>query len=95
MMLRLQARGCHNINIVTPTHYAAHLLLALDLAAARGLACRGLQHARVGAPRDSPAADGVVDIYLPDFKYSDPQMAARYSSGADTYPESPASPSSR
>jgi len=37
MMLALQARGCHNINVVTPTHFAAHILLALDEAAGRGL----------------------------------------------------------
>jgi len=88
MMLRLQARGCHNINIVTPTHYAAHLLLALDLAAARGLRVP-LVYNTHGWERLEilRLLDGVVDIYLPDFKYSDPQMAARYSSGADTYPE--------
>jgi hypothetical protein len=37
MMLRLQARGCHNINVVTPTHYSPHILMALDIAAGQGL----------------------------------------------------------
>jgi len=88
MMLRLQQRGCHNINIVTPTHYSAHLLLALDLAAARGLRLPIVYNTHGWERLDVlRQLDGVVDIYLPDFKYSDPKMAARYSSGADTYPE--------
>ena len=37
MMLTLQSRGCHNINVVTPTHYLPHIILALDKAAAKGL----------------------------------------------------------
>ena len=51
MMLRLQARGCHNINVVTPTHYSAHILLALDKAAAKGTI-----HKRQAARRKSRLA---------------------------------------
>jgi putative pyruvate formate lyase activating enzyme len=88
MMLRLQKRGCHNINMVTPTHYSPHILLALDKAAANGLRLP-LVYNTCGWERVEilKKLDGIVDIYLPDFKYADPEMAAKYSSDADTYPE--------
>ncbi len=88
MMLDLEKKGCHNINIVTPTHYSPHLLLALDLAVSKGLRIPLVYNTsgweRVGILQK---LDGVVDIYLPDFKYADGEMADRYSSGAQTYPE--------
>ena len=88
MMLLLQERGCHNINFVTPTHYSPHILMAVDVAAARGLRLP-LVYNTCGWERLEilKMLDGVVDIYLPDFKYSDGKMAAEYSSGAETYPE--------
>jgi putative pyruvate formate lyase activating enzyme len=88
MMLVLQDRGCHNINIVTPTHYAPHIVLALDLAADRGLGIP-LVYNTCGWERLEilELLDGIVDIYLPDFKYARGDMAAKYSSGAETYPE--------
>ena len=88
MMLRLQTQGCHNINIVTPTHYTPHLLLALDMAAAGGLRLPVVYNTS-GFERTEilRLLDGVVDIYLPDFKYADGGMAGKFSSGADTYPE--------
>lgn len=88
MMLRLQEMGCHNINLVTPTHYSPHILLAVDNAAARGLRLP-LVYNTCGWERLEilKTLDGIVDIYLPDFKYSDGKMAAKYSSGAETYPE--------
>ncbi len=88
MMLELQERGCHNVNIVTPTHYSADLVQALDVAAGKGL-CLPLVYNTCGWERLEilQMLDGVVDIYLPDFKYADGAMAARYSSGADTYSE--------
>jgi len=88
MMLDLQRMGCHNINIVTPTHYSPHILLALDVAAGEGLRLP-LVYNTCGWERLDvlEILDGIVDIYLPDFKYSDGAMAARYSSGAGTYPE--------
>ncbi|MBM4160800.1 MAG: radical SAM protein [Ignavibacteria bacterium] len=88
MMLDLQRRGCHNINIVTPTHYPAHILLALDIAAAKGLRLP-LVYNTCGWERLDvlKVLDGVVDIYLPDFKYARSEMASKYSSGADTYAE--------
>ncbi len=88
MMRALQARGCHNINVVTPTHYSPHILLALDIAAGRGLRLPVVYNT-CGWERMEvlKKLDGVVDIYLPDFKYADGAMAAKYSSDADTYPE--------
>ena len=87
MMLDLQRRGCHNINVVTPTHYSPQILLALDHAAGRVVPHR--PHSQQGGWEKVSVLkllDGVVDIYLPDFKYSDPAMAARYSAGASRYP---------
>ena len=88
MMLDLQGRGCHNLNVVTPTHYSPHILLALDLAAGRGLRLPVVYNTcGFEKPEILEKLDGVVDIYLPDFKYARGEMAARYSSGAETYPE--------
>jgi len=88
MMLALQRRGCHNINIVTPTHYSPHILLALDLAAAGGLRLPLVYNTCGWESADILRfLDGVVDIYLPDFKYSQSEKAAKYSSEAETYPE--------
>jgi len=88
MMLRLQEMGCHNINIVTPTHYSPHIVHGLDIAASRGLRLPLVYNTcgweRAGILRK---LDGIVDIYLPDFKYADGAMASEYSSGASTYPE--------
>lgn len=88
MMLTLAERGCVNINIVTPTHYSPHVVLALDLAAAKGLRLP-LVYNTCGWERVEilEKLDGIVDIYLPDFKYSSGEMAAKYSAGAGSYPE--------
>jgi len=88
MMLALQKRGCGNVNVVTPTHYSPHILLALDKAAGLGLRLP-LVYNTCGWERLEilKELDGVVDIYLPDFKYSDGKMAAKYSAQAATYPE--------
>lgn len=88
MMLKLQGRGCPNINIVTPTHYSAHILKALDVAAAKGLKIPVVYNTSGWERLEVlKLLDGVVDIYLPDFKYADAKMSEKYSSGADTYPE--------
>lgn len=88
MMLDLQAQGCHNINVVTPTHFSAHVVRALDLAVPRGLRLP-LVYNTSGWERGEVLRllDGVVDVYLPDFKYWDPRKAATYSAGAESYPE--------
>jgi putative pyruvate formate lyase activating enzyme len=86
MMLSLQARGCHNINLVSPTHVVAPILVAVLIAAQAGL-CLPLVWNTGGY--DSPATlallDGVVDIYMPDIKYADAESARRYSKVED-YP---------
>lgn len=88
MMLWLQAEGCHNINLVTPTHYSPHILRAVDVAAGKGLRLPVLYNTSGWERLEILALlDGVVDIYLPDFKYWDRAMAAKYSAGADSYPE--------
>jgi len=87
MMLELQSRGCHNINLVTPTHQMPMILEALDAAAMRGLSlpivynCGGYES--VEALR---LLDGIVDIYMPDLKYMDGAVASALS-GAPDYPE--------
>jgi putative pyruvate formate lyase activating enzyme len=88
MMLQLQKTGCHNINFVTPTHYSPHILLAVDMAASKGLRLP-LVYNTCGWERTEilKKLEGVVDIYLPDFKYADGEMGGKYSSEAYSYPE--------
>ncbi len=80
MMLNLQERGCHNINVVTPSHYSPYIVLALDQAAARGLKLP-LVYNTCGWEQMEILAllSGVVDIFLADFKYACGQMAMKYS----------------
>lgn len=87
MMMDLQKAGAHNINLVTPTHYLPHILLAVDKAASRGLRLP-LVYNTCGWEKKEMLEylDGVVDIYLPDFKYWSGKMSARYSAGAADYP---------
>jgi putative pyruvate formate lyase activating enzyme len=88
MMLQLQEIGCHNINLVTPTHYSAHILKAIDIAAGQGLRLP-IVYNTSGWERLEilKILDGIVDIYLPDFKYWDSDMSSKYSSEAESYPE--------
>ncbi len=87
MMLQLQKKGCHNINVVTPTHYLPHIILALDKAAENGLHIPLVYNTSAFERTDIlKYLDDIVDIYLPDFKYADSSMAAKYSSGARSYP---------
>jgi putative pyruvate formate lyase activating enzyme len=88
MMLTLQKMGCSNINFVTPTHYSPHIILAVDRAASKGLKVP-LVYNTCGWERLEilDILDGIIDIYLPDFKYWESENANKYSSGADTYPE--------
>ena len=88
MMLKLQAFGCHNLNFVTPTHYAAHILKALDIAAADGLRLPIVYNTSGWERADIIALlDGIVDIYLPDFKFWEGDLSAKYSAGAKSYPD--------
>ncbi len=87
MMLSLQERGCHNINLVSPTHVVPYILEALELAATNGL-CLPLVYNSGGydAIETLRLLDGVVDIYMPDMKYSDEKIAEELS-GIKNYPE--------
>ena len=88
MMLRLQKTGCHNINVVTPTHYSAAIVEALDTAAGKGLRLPVVYNTSGWERLEVlEVLDGVVDIYLPDFKYWDGDMSGKYSAGAESYPE--------
>jgi putative pyruvate formate lyase activating enzyme len=88
LMLKLQAIGCHNINLVTPTHVMPHILKATRIALSKGLRLP-LVYNTSGYERVEivKLLEGIVDIYLPDFKYTDSRKAAMYSSGASDYPE--------
>jgi len=88
MMLALQRRGCHNINLVTPTHYLPHILLALDQAASKGLKIPVVYNSSGWENLDILIhLENVVDIYLPDFKYGCNETAGIYSIGAWDYVE--------
>ena len=85
-MLQLQDTGCHNINVVTPTHVLPQILLALRIAIKGGLKIPlvyntgGYELAEI-----VKLLDGIVDIYLPDMRYADNAMAVKYSNAPD-YP---------
>ncbi|MCP4660837.1 MAG: radical SAM protein [bacterium] len=88
IMLALQKRGCHNINLVTPTHVVPHIVKALRIAIAEGLRLPLVYNTGGYDNLDvMKRLDGIVDIYLPDFKYQDGDLAARYSSEASDYPQ--------
>ncbi|MCM8804897.1 MAG: radical SAM protein [Candidatus Omnitrophica bacterium] len=88
IMLELQKRGCHNINFVTPTHYSPFILKAIDIAADKGLILPIVYNTSGWEKVEIlKFFDGVVDIYLPDFKYWDSKIAKKYSPGAENYPE--------
>ncbi len=86
MMLALQHMGCHNINLVSPSHVVAQFLEALAIAAKKGL---NLPIVYNTGGYDSLEAlqilDGVIDIYMPDMKYSNAAIARKYSQIKD-YP---------
>ncbi len=86
MMLDLQAQGALNINLVSPTHVVPPILRALKIAFGRGLRLPlvwnsngydGLEVVR--------ALEGIIDIYLPDFKYHSPAISKKYSGAADYF----------
>ena len=86
LMLQLQAKGCHNINLVSPSHVVPHVLEALVLASQDGLHLP-LVYNTGGYESIAALAllDGVIDIYMPDFKFWDPEYAKRYMKAPD-YP---------
>ncbi len=86
IMLRLQDMGCHNINFVTPTHQAPMIVEAVGLAREEGLEiplvwnCGGYESVEA-----LKALEGIVDIYMPDFKYGDNAVAAKFSQAPDYF----------
>ena len=79
-MLKLQQRGCHNINLVTPTHFSVQIVEALILAIEKGLElpivynCGGYESVET-----LKLLEDIVDIYMPDIKYSVDENALKYS----------------
>ena len=87
IMLRLQAKGCHNINFVTPEHVVPQIIEALPAAIEGGLRLPIVYNTSAYDALSSLALmEGVVDIYMPDFKYWDAERAKRYLRARD-YPE--------
>jgi putative pyruvate formate lyase activating enzyme len=86
LMLGLAGTGCHNINLVTPTHFTPQLMKAISLARRKGLAvpvvynCGGYESVET-----LELLEGFVQIYMPDFKFSDTAPAKKYCS-AENYP---------
>lgn len=80
MMVELQNKGCHNINFVTPTHFAAQIVQALPHAIALGLRIPLVYNTSgYDSLETLHLLDGIVDIYLPDAKYADDAVARRLS----------------
>ena len=86
MMVGLQRRGCHNINLVTPTHFTPQLVKASRCAIDRGLRipivynCGGYEK-----PETIRLLEGIVDIYMPDIKYGSKDPAKKYSNAPDYF----------
>jgi len=79
-MLALQAHGCHNINLVSPSHVVPQILAAVEIAAQNGLNLPIVYNTGGYDSLDMLALlDGVVDIYMPDMKYGDQDLALKYS----------------
>jgi putative pyruvate formate lyase activating enzyme len=87
VMLSLQAHGCHNINFVTPSHVLPQILEALAIAAMRGLNLPLVWNSGGYDALEALALlDGIVDIYMPDFKFWTAESGKRYANAPD-YPE--------
>ena len=84
MMIQLMERGCHNINLVTPTHVVPQILEALLMAVREGLNIPLVYNSggyeRVDTLR---LLDGIIDIYMPDFKFWDEKWAERFCRAPD------------
>lgn len=83
LFLSLQERGAHNINLVTPTHFSDQIVRALDSVRHKltiPVIYNSSGYERVESLR---ALEGLVDVYLPDFKYMDPALSGRLSAAPD------------
>jgi len=80
MMLSLERQGCHNVNVVSPSHVVAQILEAVALAAEQGSRLPLVYNTGGYDSLEALALlDGVVDIYMPDMKYGDATLALKYS----------------
>jgi putative pyruvate formate lyase activating enzyme len=87
IFLQLQAMGCHNLNLVTPSHVVPQILSALYLAVQRGFKLPIVYNTSSFDSLESlRLLEGIVDIYLADLKYADREVARRYSK-VKNYPE--------
>ena len=87
MMLSLQAKGCHNINLVSPTHVVPFIVDALELAVSKGLYLPLVYNSGgYDSVETLGLLDGIIDIYMPDMKYSDEKTAEQLS-GIKDYPK--------
>lgn len=85
--MALQMAGCHNLNLVSPTHVVPQILAALAIAVEEGFSLPIVYNSGGYDSLETLALlDGVVDVYMPDFKYTDSETAAMYSRAPD-YPE--------
>ncbi|RPJ03233.1 MAG: hypothetical protein EHM31_01475, partial [Candidatus Aminicenantes bacterium] len=86
MMLDLQAKGAHNINLVSPSHVVLPVLRALRIALAGGLDVPLVWNSNGYDSVDAiQALEGIIDIYLPDLKYHSPALSKRYSAAPDYF----------
>ncbi len=87
MMITLQNRGCHNINFVTPSHVVPQILSAVKIAAGKGLHIPLIYNSG-GYDKLSTLQllSGIIDIYMPDFKFVDSEIARRLCNAPD-YPD--------
>ena len=80
MMLKLQRLGCHNINLVTPTHQVPMIVRALAIAKRKGLLLPVVYNSGgYESVKTLKLLEGVIDIYMPDYKWSDNELGRRYS----------------
>ena len=87
IMLELQRQRCHNINLVTPSHVVPQILEAILVACAHGLKLPIIYNSSgYDAPQALKLLDGVIDIYMPDFKFWSSDSGKKYCNAAD-YPE--------
>lgn len=86
-MLELQSHGAHNINLVTPTHFTHLIREAIISTKKKGLAIPIIWNSNAYELKETlQTLEGLVDIYMPDFKYYNPEISLKYS-GARDYPE--------
>jgi putative pyruvate formate lyase activating enzyme len=86
-MIKLQKKGCHNINLVTPTHYVPNIVSAIQKAIPLGLRIPIVYNTHGYEKQETlQLLDGIIDIYLPECKYMDSEQAGKYSAEAYNYP---------